>query len=178
MYSPLLVLQDEPASTLLLYRNRINCFPDHSTLDHLSFTQTHTLTPSKIVCKYYTETNRNWWTYPFLPYVDLWLEAFHRVEHLDHARRLGYTATSGGGDAAGTGKKEKRPRWNGVAAQVVWGLAPLAMVAIVWRVSGDLFLGSKKGGRRERDQGRRGRRLLVLGPSTKGRVGHYYVLLP
>lgn len=87
---------------------------------------------------------RDWWTYPFLPYVDLWLEAFHRAEGAGDSatRRLGgvdvevHAAGEGGARRRDNGEKSrKRPRWNGVAGQIVSGLAPLAAIVILLRVS-------------------------------------------
>eukprot|EP00903_Cladosiphon_okamuranus_P008344 g8027.t1 len=88
----------------------------------------------------------DWWTYPFLPYVDLWLEAFHRLEsatggsgpesgsrsRLGGASRLGRSSSRGGGGSRRGGGKGKRPRWSGVAAQLVYGLAPLLSAARRW----------------------------------------------
>ncbi|CAM9974776.1 unnamed protein product, partial [Ectocarpus fasciculatus] len=79
----------------------------------------------------------NWWTYPFLPYVDLWLEAFHRLE----GRTAGSPRLGAGGEKAnkGTGRtgrgRGRRPRWNGVVGQAVHGLAPLIVVAVLWRAA-------------------------------------------
>ncbi|CAN0276029.1 unnamed protein product, partial [Laminaria digitata] len=87
----------------------------------------------------------DWWTYPFLPYVDLWLEAFHRAEGEGNSagRRLGEAvdvevrAAGGGGGGRGKGRERsrRRPRWNGVAGQIVSGLAPLAAMVVLWRVA-------------------------------------------
>lgn len=108
---------------------------------------------------------RDWWTYPFLPYVDLWLEAFHRVEQQERegrgheTRRLREVhkkeaeVEEGGGNDGGGGSwniisraggrtgggRGKRPRWSGVVGQLAWGLSPLVLVAFLWRVSGRCF---------------------------------------
>lgn len=79
--------------------------------------------------------------------MDLWLEAFHRLEGATlggsgqgRASRLGgrsgakaKNGADGGGQ--GAGGKSKRPRWSGVVGHVVYGLAPLVAVAALWRVS-------------------------------------------
>lgn len=110
----------------------------HAWLPTATLSTTKTKTKSK-------SKNRDWWTYPFLPYVDLWLEAFHRLEGATlgsgqgRASRLG----SGGGKSKersgrggkGAKGKSKRPRWSGVIGHIVYGLAPLVAVAALWRVS-------------------------------------------
>ncbi|CAM9319029.1 unnamed protein product [Ectocarpus sp. 12 AP-2014] len=79
----------------------------------------------------------NWWTYPFLPYVDLWLEAFHRLD----GRKAGSPGLGAGGEKANRGAgrtgrgRGRRPRWNGVVGQAVHGLAPLFVVAVLWRAA-------------------------------------------
>ncbi|CAM9461097.1 unnamed protein product [Ectocarpus sp. 6 AP-2014] len=79
----------------------------------------------------------NWWTYPFLPYVDLWLEAFHRLD----GRKANSPRLGAGGEKANKGAgrtrrgKGRRPRWNGVVGQAVHGLAPLIVVAALWRAA-------------------------------------------
>ncbi|CAM9705404.1 unnamed protein product [Ectocarpus sp. 8 AP-2014] len=79
----------------------------------------------------------NWWTYPFLPYVDLWLEAFHRLD----GRKAGSPRLGAGGEKANKGAgrtgrgRGRRPRWDGVVGQAVHGLAPLIVVAVLWRAA-------------------------------------------
>lgn len=87
--------------------------------------------------RHFTIRNRNWWTYPFLPYVDLWLEAFHRLDgRKSGSPRLGAGGKKANKGTGGTGRgRGRRPRWNGVVGQAVHGLAPLIVVAVLWRVS-------------------------------------------
>ncbi|CAM9880469.1 unnamed protein product [Ectocarpus sp. 4 AP-2014] len=79
----------------------------------------------------------NWWTYPFLPYVDLWLEAFHRLDGRKAVSpRLGAGGEKSNKGAGRTGRgRGRRPRWNGVVGQAVHGLAPLVVVAMLWRAA-------------------------------------------
>lgn len=81
--------------------------------------------------------------------MDLWLDAFHRIDgktgrgsEKGNGPHLGISGgnvnESSGGSGSGSGRG-KRPRWSGVMGQVVYGLAPLVVVAVLWRVSWILF---------------------------------------
>lgn len=111
------------------------------------------------VCKYIFDTarNRDWWTYPFLPFVDLWLEAFHRIDRKTgrgseqgDGPHLSINGDKANGSSGGSGSgRGRRPRWSGVMGQVVYGLAPLVVVAALWRVSvAFCFLGLSGGARK------------------------------
>lgn len=75
-------------------------------------------------------TSRHWWTYPFLPFVDTWLEVFFRATQSDAEdppRRV-------------EGVPE-RPRMEGIAPQIASGLAPLVMMGIFVNVSRGVRVG-------------------------------------
>ncbi|CAM9175298.1 unnamed protein product [Choristocarpus tenellus] len=60
----------------------------------------------------------NWWAYPFLPYVDLWLDSYAKAE-------------SG---QRGMGETFSRPKLGGVMGQLLRGLTPIAVCGLLWLV--------------------------------------------
>lgn len=80
---------------------------------------------------------RLWWAYPFFPYADVWLDTFYRLEGMErrtHLLSLTLRRLTKAIDVVDEeNEKGERPRWDGAFEEMGWGLAPLAVVIIVWQ---------------------------------------------